>query len=206
MKEAAKLLYQGHASLRITTPEGKVIYVDPFFGEGYDVPADLLLVTHGHYDHTQDNLIETKNEDCEKITWAEAIVDGEHQTFDLGYVTVETVEAGYNKNHDVNSCVGFILTFSNGATVYLSGDTSTTPRMAELSERALDYAFFCCDGVYNMDMEEAIECAKLVNAKHSIPYHMIPANSGGFDKTVAESFDVEGRIIVEPGDEIELVK
>ena len=32
----AKLLYQGHGSYRITTGEGKVIYVDPFAGEGYD--------------------------------------------------------------------------------------------------------------------------------------------------------------------------
>ncbi|MBR4667318.1 MAG: MBL fold metallo-hydrolase, partial [Butyrivibrio sp.] len=53
MGEAAKLLYQGHASVRITTPEGKTIYVDPYAGEGYDVPADLILETHGHFDHTQ---------------------------------------------------------------------------------------------------------------------------------------------------------
>lgn len=197
---AAKLYYQGHASMRIDTPEGKTIYVDPFIGDGYDVPADLILMTHGHYDHTQTKLIETKNSDCETISWKEAVVKGEHKTFDLGYVKVEAVEAGYNKNHNVKDCVGYILTFSNGVTLYLSGDTSTTPQMSELADRNLDYAFFCCDGVYNMDVEEAIECAKTVGAKHSIPYHMIPANQGGFDETVAESFDVEGRLIVKPGD------
>ena len=37
----AKLLYQGHASLRLTTNSGKVIYVDPFAGEGYEPTADL---------------------------------------------------------------------------------------------------------------------------------------------------------------------
>ncbi len=37
-----KLLYQGHGSLRIVTSEGKVIYVDPYAGEGYDLPADLI--------------------------------------------------------------------------------------------------------------------------------------------------------------------
>lgn len=41
----AKLLYQGHGSLRLITDSGKVIYIDPFAGEGYDVPADLILVT-----------------------------------------------------------------------------------------------------------------------------------------------------------------
>ena len=33
------LLYQGHGSLRLTTDSGKVIYIDPFAGEGYDAPA-----------------------------------------------------------------------------------------------------------------------------------------------------------------------
>ena len=202
--EAAKLYYQGHASMRIDTPEGKTIYVDPFIGDGYDVPADLILMTHGHYDHTQTKLIETVNPDCETISWKEAIKDGEHQTFEFGYVKVEAVEAGYNKNHNVKDCVGFILTFSNGVTLYLTGDTSTTPQMNELADRKLDYAFFCCDGVYNMNVDEAIECAKTVGARHSIPYHMIPANEGGFDREVAERFDVEGRIIVAQGEELVL--
>jgi len=39
----AALLYQGHASLRLTTAEGKVIYIDPYAGTGYDLPADLIL-------------------------------------------------------------------------------------------------------------------------------------------------------------------
>ena len=203
--EAATLLYQGHASMRITTAEGKTIYVDPFMGDGYDLPADLILITHGHYDHTQTDLIKTKNPDCVTITQTEALEGGTHQTFDLGYVKVEAVEAGYNKNHDVKNCVGYILTFSNGVTLYLSGDTSRTKDMENFAERNLDYAFFCCDGVYNMDMSEAIECAKLVGAKHSIPYHMVPANGNdGFDRDVAESFDVENRIILAPGDELNL--
>jgi L-ascorbate metabolism protein UlaG (beta-lactamase superfamily) len=202
---AAKLLYQGHASIRITTAEGKTIYVDPFMGEGYDVPADLILITHGHSDHTQTQLIKTKNPDCETITYKEALKGGEHQSFDLGYVKVEAVEAGYNRNHNVKDCVGYILTFSNGATLYLSGDTSKTKDMDHMAERELDYAFLCCDGVYNMDTKEASECAELIGAKHSIPYHMIPANKGnGFDRKVAESFNANGRIILEPGEELDI--
>ena len=202
---AATLLYQGHASVRIVTAEGKVIYLDPFMGDGYDLPADLILMTHGHYDHTQDSLISEKNGDCETITWKEALAGGTHQSFDLGYVKVEAVEAGYNRNHDVSECVGFILTFSDGVTVYFSGDTSTTPTMEQLSERNLDYAFICCDGVYNMDVKEASECAKKINAKHSIPYHMVPSNnSNGFDMGVAEQLDVPGRTIVQPGEELVL--
>lgn len=45
----------GQASIRITTEEGRVIYIDPYAGtdEQYEPTADLILVTHGHFDHNQ---------------------------------------------------------------------------------------------------------------------------------------------------------
>lgn len=200
--DAATLLYMGQGSLRIVSAEGKVIYIDPFSGDQYDLPADLILVTHGHPDHNQIDLIETQNDGCRIITHEEALQDGTHQTFDLGYVTVEAVEAGYNQNHDVTKCVGYILTFSNGRSVYVSGDTSTTEQMPALAEKEIDYAFFCCDGRFNMDTEEASACAALVGAKHSIPYHMAPGGENNFSREIAEQFQAEGRIILEPGEEL----
>lgn len=201
---SATVLYMGQGSLRVVTAEGKVIYIDPFSGPGdwYQLPADLILVTHGHPDHNKIELIENRNEDCRIITHEEALEGGIHQTFDLGYVTVEAVEAGYNKNHDVKSCVGYILTFSNGRSVYACGDTSTTEQMPKLAEKEIDYAFFCCDGNFNMDTEEASACAELVGAKHSIPYHMAPGGENNFNREIAEQFQAEGRIILEPGEEL----
>ena len=198
----ARLLYQGHASLRIETGEGKVIYIDPYAGEGYDLAADLILVTHGHQDHNAVKKVRKRNEDCRIITWKEGLVKGEYRTFDLGYAVVEAVQAGNNRNHSIKKCVGWVITLSDGITVYVSGDTSTTDQMAELAERKIDYAFFVCDGVYNMDMEEAIACAKLVNAKHSIPYHMKPGSL--FSQKKAEQFDVPNRLIIPAGGEISL--
>ena len=127
---------------------------------------------------------------------------GERRTFNLGFVTVETVEAGYNRNHSVKNCVGFVLTLPDGVSVYVSGDTSKTEQMPLLAEKKIDYAFFCCDGKYNMDLAEASQCASLVGARHSIPYHMAPGKL--FDRTRAERFNAPGRIIIADGEEIVL--
>ena len=110
------------------------------------VPADLILVTHQHFDHNQVDLIENRKPDCKVITQVEALKDGKHQIFDLGYTTVEAVEAGYNSYHDIKECVGYIITLSDGKSIYVTGDTAQTPQMPLLAERNLDYAFFCCDG------------------------------------------------------------
>ena len=197
---APRLLYQGHGSLRIVTGEGKVIYIDPYAGEGYDLPADLILVSHGHQDHNAVKLIKKRNDGCRVITWKEALVKGEYKTFDLGYAVVEAVQAGNNRNHNIKDCVGWLITLSDGITVYATGDTSTTDQMRELAERNIDYAFFVCDGKFNMDMDEAISCAKLVNARHNIPYHMAPGSL--FDQKRAELFDAPNRLIIPAGEEI----
>ena len=200
-----RLLYMGHASIRITTPEGKVIYIDPYAGQGYEPAADLILVTHGHYDHYDLDKVANRNPDCRIITWQEALADGTHQTFDLGFASVEAVEAGNNQYHSLDECVGYIVTLTDGTSVYVTGDTSTTQQMRALADRAIDYAFFCCDGIYNMDLEEAAQCAVQVGAKHNIPYHMISADSGAlFDRSCAEKFDVPDLLIIEDGQEIEL--
>ncbi len=206
INESDSLLYQGKASIRIVTRENKVIYIDPFMGDGYDLPADLILITHEHFDHNNLDKIKAKNDDCRIIRSKDAVVNGEHKVFDLGYAKVEAVEAGYNSYHNVNECVGYIITLSSGISIYVTGDTSITKQMPELAEKNIDYAFFCCDGIYNMGLDEAIEAAKMVKAKHSIPYHMTGSSTDDFDKVKADNFSVDGKLILETGADITLEK
>ena len=57
--------------------------------------------------------------------------------------------------------------------------------MPELSEKYIDYAFYCCDGIFNMDLDEAEECARLVRAQHDVPYHPYH-QSGEMKKHIAQ--------------------
>jgi L-ascorbate metabolism protein UlaG (beta-lactamase superfamily) len=196
---ATKLLYQGHGSYRITSADCMVIYIDPYVGDGYDKPADILLVSHQHGDHNKTELV-TQKPGCKVITNVEALADGKHNTFDVGGIVIEAVEAS-NKNHDPKQCVGFILTV-DGIKIYIAADTSKTKAMESFAARKLDYALLPIDGYYNMDAKEAAECARLIGARVNIPVHMKPGEL--FDRERAEAFDAPGKRIVAAGEEIEL--
>jgi len=196
----AKLLFQGHGSFRLTSAAGHVIYIDPFAGEGYDMPADLILVSHQHGDHNKVELC-AKKPYCEVFSNVEALMAGCHQRLnhDDGF-TVTAVQA-YNQNHKADECVGFIVEI-DGVKAYFSGDTSTTDDMATFAAMELDYAFLCGDGVYNMDMAEAAACARLIGAKHNVLVHMTPGEL--FDAEKAAAWDAPNKLIVAAGQEIEL--
>ena len=195
----ATLLYQGHGSLRVTTDGGKVIYVDPFAGEGYDAPADLILVTHQHHDHNCIGL-PAKNPGC--VVWqnTDALKDGQYQTLRLDFAAAEAVEA-YNHHHKKAECVGYILTV-DGVSVYFAGDTGETAEMARMAGRGLDYGVLPMDSTYTMDVPETIRCAELIGAKHTIPVHMTPGKL--FDPDRARELAVPGALIVQPGETIRL--
>jgi len=193
------LLYQGHASFRLVSKDGTVIYIDPYTGEGYNLPADIILITHQHGDHNQINLI-TQKSGCVVITNKEALEGGTHNTFDIRGIKIEAVEAS-NANHNPNACVGYIITV-DGISLYHAGDTSKTGQMSSFAVRNLDYALLPCDGIYNMNTESASECAEIIKAKHTIPIHTKPGVL--FDRETAERVNTPNRLIIEAGSEIEL--
>jgi len=194
-----KLFYQGHGSFRLEANDGRIIYVDPYVGEGYDKEADLILVSHDHGDHNQVHLC-AKKPDCRIISNIEALEGGRLNSFDIDGINVQAVEAS-NKNHSLADCVGFIITI-DGVKIYASGDTSKTKQMETFADIHLDYGIFCGDGFYNMDLEEAADCAKLIGARHNIIIHLKPGEL--FDRERAEKWDAPNKIIIAPGEEISL--
>ena len=193
-----KLLYQGHGSFRLTADNGRVIYVDPYKGKGYDIPADIILVTHQHRDHNQINRCAQKP-DCRIITNAEALEGGRHNEFDIDGILIQAVEAA-NKRHDPKQCVGYVITLDS-VKVYASGDTSITKQMESFAALRLDYALFPGDGYFNMGPAEAAECASLIGAKHNILIHLKPGESV---RDIGEMWGAPNKLIVEPGQEINI--
>lgn len=202
------MLYQGHGSYRLTADDGTVIYIDPALGEGYDVPADLVIVTHEHPDHTLRLPDIARAQGCVELHARDFVVDGEHKTLEVCGIKMTSALA-CNKYHDPAECMGVVLEF-DGLRFYAAGDTSTTDdmRSGKLAAMGLDYATFPADGFYNMDVPEACACAKLVAAKHSIPMHLVPVHDINdavlFDDEKAAAFDGPGKLVLHPWEEVQL--
>lgn len=190
-----KLLYQGHASFRLTSKNGTIVYIDPAYGEGYDLPADIILVTHEHNDHNRIDLV-TQKKNCVVITNDKAQKDGKYRSFKNKGIKIEAVEA-YNANHHKSIGVGYIITI-DGVKLYHSGDTGETEQMQTFSEKKLDYALLYCDGV----PEKAAQWAEKIDAVNNIPMHTRYPSI--FERKIAERFIAPNRLILEPGEEIEI--
>lgn len=174
----AKIEWLGHASIRIT--DGATVYIDPWKLEGDHPKADLILVSHSHFDHLS-------VEDVDKVATADTTIlcamDSVEQlgdratgmapseTHEAAGVTVRTVRA-YNPEKQFhpreNDGLGFLLTIG-GETIYFAGDTDETPEMGELGP--VDVALLPVGGTYTMGAEEAAKAAETIKPGRCIPYH-----------------------------------
>lgn len=193
----AELLYQGHGSYRIVSNEGVVIYVDPYAGEGYDMPADIVIVTHEHSDHNQVDLV-TLKDDGVILRHGDLFVDGEYPIKKIKKVMIEGTPAE-NKNHTREECVGFIMTV-DGITLYGAGDTNYYPEMESFND--LDYALLPVDGIYNMSAQEASRCAHVIDSRYFIPIHISPTQL--YDEDIAKSFKSPHALYIKPGKRLKL--
>ena len=171
----------GHASFKITGE--KIIYIDPW-KINEDEKADIILITHEHFDHCSSEDIEkiAKDDttivtvaDCQsKVTRAEVndvrLVEPGSKLNAHG-IEIEAVHS-YNLNKDFhpqsNNWVGFVITV-NGKRIYHAGDTDNIPEMSQL--RNIDVALVPVSGTYVMTAEEAAQAVKTFKPKLAIPMH-----------------------------------
>jgi L-ascorbate metabolism protein UlaG (beta-lactamase superfamily) len=184
--KGVKITWLGHDGFRIQ--DGHTIYTDPFQIEG-GVKADLVLVSHEHFDHCSvDDLkkivtpnttivahAQSKNE-LSKLKVKELRIVRPGDKLTVAGVGVEAVPA-YNLNKfrspgkpfhpKEDGKLGFILTV-DGVRIYHAADTDHIPEMKGL---APDIALLPVSGTYVMTAKEAAEAAGSINPKIAIPMH-----------------------------------
>lgn len=197
----------------INPKKARKIPVDESF---FDIKPDLILITHDHVDHCNEETLKKFLSASEKTITILAsegaykhllplaedhnlVLLAPHTVWSEGGITFYSVHA----EHSDRSAVGFILD-DGKKTYYVSGDTlynyDVIDDVLDLVEDGVDYAFLPINGRgNNMNAKDAADFAYEIGAKNAIPTHY-----GLIDNIDPESFDFEDKIILTPYEEVEL--
>jgi L-ascorbate metabolism protein UlaG (beta-lactamase superfamily) len=208
MTEGVELLgnlhWLGHASFRLDGPP--TIYFDPYELAG-DLPvADLILVTHEHYDHCSPADIE-KVAGPQTVIVAGGAAAGQLRgdvrrarpgdTLKIGKVEVKVVPA-YNVGKRFHpkraGHVGFIVSIGDER-LYFAGDTDRIPEMREI---ACDVALLPVGGTYTMDAGEAAQAAADIGPSVAVPMHYGSGIGTAADGERFRSAYVGKTVVLEP--------
>lgn len=173
-----------HSSVRITT-ESKIIYIDPFKIKEETHNADIIFITHSHYDHfSEEDIKKIKNEDT-KISITTDLLDRiielgfykdnilmvePNNFYNISNIRFNTIPA-YNTNKEFhlkeNKWVGYLLEI-NDKVIYIAGDTDI---IEENKKIECDIALVPIGGTYTMTYKEAAELINRIKPKLTIPTH-----------------------------------
>ncbi len=167
-----------HSSIKINTD--KIIYIDPFKIQSESHDADIILITHDHYDHYSPEDIEKILNDKtvivapktmeELIDMKKVILVEPEKVYNIEGIKIETVLA-YNVNKQFHlkekNWLGYIIEI-NKIRYYIAGDTDITPENKQVK---CDVAFIPVGGTYTMNYEEAAELTNIIKPKIVVPTH-----------------------------------
>ena len=162
----------------------KIIYFDPFLIKDKKSDADIIFITHDHYDHFDlesiDNIIKKEtiivvpNSMVEKVSnlLEEYEVlgvdpDKEYNIYDIKVKTVRAYNNDKKFHPKDNNWVGYIIILDNKS-YYIMGDTDDIPDARKVS---CDYLFVPIGGTYTMNYHEAAEYTNYIKPKVVIPIH-----------------------------------
>ncbi len=168
-----------HSSIKVNGE--KIIYFDPYKIEEKCSDADIIFITHDHYDHLDIASIKNIIKDttiivipetlsCEYLDNYKCIRVVPNQIYNILNYEVQTI-ASYNVNKSFhpkeNGWVGYIVTI-NDEKIYVAGDTDITPENKKVK---CDIALVPIGGTFTMSYNEAAELINTIKPKVVIPTH-----------------------------------
>ena len=180
----------GHASFFFNDKNlNKIYFVDPFELKNKNLePADIILITHAHYDHfskadiqkilKEDTIVVAPPDILEKIKISpdRKISVSPNQKYNVKKFSFSTIPAYNNVSERLafhpkaNNWVGYIFEINNQK-IYHAGDTDFIEEMKSLDKLGIDVALLPIGGTYTMDVNQAVEAANAIGAKITIPMH-----------------------------------
>lgn len=174
----------GHSAIKFKR-NGKTIYIDPYNLKETKNDADIIFITHNHYDHfSLEDIKKIKNEDTIII----ATEDLYTNILKLGFYAINIVTVKPNNNYQIenikftttpsynlnktyhpkeNGWVGYIIEIDN-IKYYIAGDTDA---IEENTKIKCDVAFVPVGGTYTMDFKEAAKLINEIKPKIVVPIH-----------------------------------
>lgn len=208
---ATELTWYGHSTYKIVTPTGKTVLIDPWLDNPVnpngkkDIEAldsvDLILATHGHFDHIADaTKVAENNPTAMLVSTLElgkamvkylkfpegqfnmgtagfpggeiSLLDGEVKVGFVPAIHGGSVEVDGGELKEAGIAVGFVVTIKNGPRFYHTGDTDLFSDMKLVNEFGkIDAMMVCIGDRFTMGPERAAEAVKFVNPKLAIPMH-----------------------------------
>ncbi|HKF75504.1 MAG TPA: metal-dependent hydrolase [Candidatus Dormibacteraeota bacterium] len=230
INDQVRFTWIGHGSWKVRTAGGKELVIDPWLSSPTAPEhlkrvdrADVMVVTHGHFDHVADAVAVAKATGCKVVTTVEVgawmqkegvggdaiIAMNKGGTVELDGISFTMVHAEHTSSTPdgayAGEPVGFVFEFENGFKVYFSGDTDVFGDMALIRElEKPEVAFLSIGDFYTMGPRRAAKAVELLGVKTVVPMHFgtfpaLTGTPGQLEELVGPGVQV---LSIKPGDEV----
>lgn len=172
-----------HSSIKFS--DNIKIYFDPYEINENNNDADIIFITHNHYDHYSENDIkkiynantkfiitkdlekELLNLGIKKENIITVVPNNNYNVLDISFKTIPAYNINKPFHPKENNWVGYLINYNN-FTYYIAGDTDITEDNKLIK---CDVAFLPIGGKYTMNYKEAAELTNIIKPKIVVPIH-----------------------------------